>query len=243
MSKKLFKLPAPELGELVVARWGEVGRPVVWFPTEDGDWREAELKGLLLALGPLMAAEKIKFYAVSCPPCATWFDQTAAPWHKSWVQDRFDRWLVEQVVPAIRQDCGDTDLGFIAAGISLGAYQAFNAAAKHPDIFDRALMISGRFGLDRHMGGHWDENYYFNQPLQFLPRLGESEQLTKLHQSRFVLCSGLGRWETPEDTTRVAAMLNAKGIPQQVELWGIDAERDWGTWREKVPELLARLAD
>ena len=45
-----------------MARWGDVGRPVLVFPTAGGDAEEVERMGLVDACAPLMADGRIKLY-------------------------------------------------------------------------------------------------------------------------------------------------------------------------------------
>ena len=222
--------------EMSVARWGHFGVPVLLFPTAGGDPEECERFLMIRVLKPLIEAGRIKVYSCGSISGDAWLNRSAAPWHKSWLQSRFDRYLVEELLPWISHDSGDVK-GFIAAGASLGAYNSVTAATKHPEWFSGVVAMSGTYDFDRWMGDHRDLDYYYNQPMYFLPKLDESEQLRRLREVRFIIASGTGRWEAPDESRRLAAILEAKGADVNLELWGKDADHDWPTWRTMLPML------
>ena len=137
---------------------------------------------------------------------------------------------------------GDPLARVMVAGASLGAYNAVNALAKHPDRVWAAIAMSGTYDFDRFVAGDRSDDYYYNQPLLFLPNLADPGALAWLHQSFFLLATGQGRWEAPWETSRLAEILAQKGIPHQVEYWGQDIDHDWPTWRTMLPLFLDRLA-
>jgi esterase/lipase superfamily enzyme len=100
--------------------------------------------------------------------------------------------------------------------------------------------MSGTFDLERWVGDHWDENYYYNHPLDFLPGL-DGAALKELQRSFFLLAVGLGRSDNPRNTLRFSRLLASKGIPNRVEVWGEDADHDWPTWRTMLPTFLDKL--
>jgi esterase/lipase superfamily enzyme len=236
---------SPALGrEMPVARFGWHGKPVVLFPTGGGDFLEHERFLMIRALTPLIDAGRIKVYTVGNINRDAWLRDDVHPRHKTWLQARFVDHLVHEVLPWIRHDCGGTDQKFAAAGASLGAYNAVNIVAKHPEWFDLAITMSGTFDLRRWLGDphHHDDDFYFNHPLDWLSNLGPSSQLERLQQgTRFVLGVGRGRWDNPRNSFGMAEVLGRKGIWNRVELWGPDADHDWPTWRTMLPMFLHRL--
>jgi esterase/lipase superfamily enzyme len=154
------------------------------------------------------------------------------------MQARYDRWLAEELVPWIRTDCGGTDQRIAAVGSSLGAYQAFNVTCKHPESFDLMIGMSGTYQMERRMAGSWNEDWYFNDPLQFVPNLDEPGR-DALRDARFVF--GLGQdYENPTYTWTAANMLGRVGVWNRVEVWGPGSGHDWPTWRTMLPLFLDR---
>lgn len=223
-----------------VAAWGHAGRPVLLFPTAGGDYLECERFLMIQMLRPLIEAGRIRVYACGSISGEGWLSNDAAPAHKAWLQGRFDTYLADELVPWIRHDVGDPSVRLVAAGASIGAYNAVNAATKHPDQFGLTIAMSGTYWFDRWMDGHRDDTYYFNMPVLFLPGVS-GRQLELLRQSYFHIASGRGRWEAPGESLALGQILGAKGIPNWVELWGEDVDHDWPTWRTMLPMFLDRF--
>lgn len=228
--------------EMPVACFGHFGRPVVLFPTAGGDYLESERFLMLKVLTPLIDAGRVKVYSIGSISGDGWLNPDAHPAYKAELQARFDAYLVSELLPFIKDDCGGTEQRFVATGASLGAYNALNAAAKHPDWFEITIAMSGTYDFDRWMDGHVDQNYYFNMPLRWLRNLGDSRQLDLLRQSFFLIATGTGRYEAPWESDWVGDIMASKGIPHRVEKWGVDAHHDWPTWRSMLPLFLDRLA-
>jgi esterase/lipase superfamily enzyme len=45
----------------------------------------------------------------------------------------------------------------------------------------------------------------------------------------------------PERSRALSDILNAKGIPHTLDLWGQDVDHDWPWWRKVVPHYFGRL--
>ncbi len=241
MDKQVWTWRSDALGrDMSVARWGSFGLPLILFPTAGGDFEECERFLMIRALTPLIEAQRIKVYGIGTISQDAWLDPDAPPWHKSWLQARFDQYLVQELFPHVQRDCGGYR-PFLAAGASLGAYNAVTAAARNPEWFRLCIGMSGTYDFDRWMGGHRDENYYHHQPLYFLPNVGPGPMLDALRQVHFVIASGRGRAEAPWESERLAQVLRALDVNVSLELWGPDAHHDWPTWRTMLPMFLDKL--
>ena len=163
----------------------------------------------------------------------------APPWHRSWIQRRFDEYLEHELLPYIERDC-EGYRGYVAAGASIGAYNAVNSAAKHPEWFSHVVAMSGTYDFDRWMGGHRDENYYFNQPMYYLSGVPEGPQLQGIRRIHWTIASGQGRAEAPQESVRIADLLRVRGAQVDLQIWGQDAHHDWPTWRTMLPMFLDR---
>jgi esterase/lipase superfamily enzyme len=233
---------SPRLGQEVgVVRWGEAGLPVLLYPTAGGDAEECERFLMLDALKPLLAAAKIKVYACDSVAGRAWIDQTSTGAHRAWLQRRFLDFVARELVPAIRLDCHDPKVGVIAAGASIGAYNALLSICSHPDLFSHAICMSGTYDLARFMRGEHTEDYHLVSPLHFFPMLPEGPQLELLRTRYVLLATGEGKWEAPWESWRVANMLGSRGVPNRVDLWGPHVNHDWPTWRDMLPKYLDAL--
>ena len=227
--------------EVTVARWGHWGEPVLLFPTAGGDAREVERMGVIEALGGLLEAGRIKVYSCDSVAGQAWIAQHHPAGYCTALQNLFDGFVYSELVPAMRMDMRSDSVGIIAAGASIGAFNAVAALCRHPDAFRAALGMSGTYDLERLFGFRADENFYFSSPLLFLPGLGEGPELAALRRRFVLLAFGQGRWEDPGESWRMAEVLGAKGVPNRVDPWGHEWDHDWPTWRRMLPHYLDEL--
>jgi len=223
-----------------LVRWGTFGTPVLIFPTAGGDAEEIERFGVVDALGELLGAGRIKLYSVDSISGRSWLMKDD-PRHSMWLQNQFDRFLIDEVVPAIRADCRDQHIEVITAGASVGAFWALELISRHPGAVRAAVCMSGTYDLTSGLYGHWSDDFYFSSPLHFLPDL-DGPELDVLRRRFVVLACGGGRWEDPDESWRMADVLGAKGIPNRVDQWGGEWDHDWPTWRAMLPLYLDDLA-
>ncbi|MBR4570364.1 MAG: transposase, partial [Candidatus Riflebacteria bacterium] len=109
---------------------------------------------------------------------------------------------------------------------------------RHPDCFDACIALAGVYDLRRVVGDYWDDNVYFNSPVDYLPNLNDEWFLERLRDSRIIICTGQGAWECPDDSRRMKEIFEAKGIPAWVDLWGYDVNHDWPWWKIMLPHFL-----
>ena len=228
--------------DVTVARWGHWGTPVLLFPTAGGDALEAERMGMIGALSGLIEAGRIKVFSCDSVAGAAWASQQHSPGHCAWLQSRFHDFVYDEVVPAIRTDSMSDSIEIVAAGASIGAFNAVASLCRHPDVFRAALGLSGTYDLEKLFGFAADQNFYFASPLLFLPSLGEGAQLDHIRRRFVLLAFGQGRWENPAESWRMAHVLGARGIPNRVVAWGQEWDHDWPTWARMLPLYLSELA-
>ncbi len=227
--------------EVRLVRWGHYGTPVLLFPTAGGDAEEVERFHLVQVVQPLIDAGKVKIYSTDSIAGRAWTQGNHPPEYCSALQNRFDALVYHEITPAIRSDCLSGDIEIVAAGASIGAFNAVAIVCRHPDAYKLAIGMSGTYDLSRFAKGHFDRNLYFSSPLNYLPGL-EGPQLELLRKRFILMPTGEGNWEDPGESWRMASALGAKGIPNRVDPWGPRYHHDWDTWREMLPRYLAELA-
>lgn len=227
--------------DVQLVRWGQYGVPVLLFPTAGGDAEEAERFHLIGALGPLIDSDRIKVYSIDSVAGRAWFSGQHSAEYCSRLQNLFDAYIYEEVTPAIRADCRSGDIEIIAAGASIGAFNAVATVCRHPDAYTMAIAMSGTFDLSKYLDGRMYEDFYYSSPLHFLPNL-EGELLEALRRRFILLPSGEGEWEDIGESWRLARLLGAKGIPNRVDPWGTQWRHDWETWRAMLPMYLDKFA-
>jgi esterase/lipase superfamily enzyme len=243
MQKEWFSWQTQRLpGPARVVRWGHYGRPVLIFPTAGGDLEEIERHGLVQALSGLVDAGRVKVYSVDSVAGSHWISERHAPEYASRVQNLFDAYIYEEVLPLIRHDCVSGDIEVLVAGASIGAFNAVATICRHPDAVSVAIGMSGTYDLSRYLGGRWNDDFYFSSPLHYVPGLPGGSQLDALRRRFVLLATGSGRWEDAGESWRMADALGARSIPNRVDDWGGHYDHDWATWREMLPQYLAQHA-
>lgn len=227
--------------DVQLVRWGHYGTPVLLFPTAGGDAEEAERFHLIGVLGPLIEGGRIKVYSTDSVAGRAWISGEHSAEYCSFLQNRFDAYIYEEVTPAIREDCRSGDIEIIAVGASIGAFNAVATVCRHPDAYRMAIAMSGTFDLSKYLEGRMHQDFYFSSPLHYLPRL-EGELLEKLRTRFILLPSGEGDYEDIGESWRVASVLGSKGVPNRVDPWGPGYHHDWNTWREMLPRYLDEFA-
>ena len=242
MSKEKTSWHSPRLHqEITLARWGEVGTPLLVFPTAGGDAEECERFHLIDAVAHLLEQGRIKCYSVDSVAGQALLNGNGAA-EACRVQRAFLECVYHEVVPAIRQDCKTPDIEVVCTGASIGAFNALAAVCRHPDVFKKAICMSGTYDLRRFMQGQPTRDYYECSPLDFVPRLPEGgAALNRLRQRFVLLTHGEGRAEDPKQSWRVADALGGRGVPNRVDSWGADWPHDWVTWREMLPKYVQEL--
>lgn len=223
--------------EIQIVRWGHYGTPVLLFPTAGGDAEEVERWHLVDALGDLIDAGRIKVYSTESVAGRAWIEKEESAEYCSLLQNRFDAFVYEELAPAIRKDCESGDVEIIAAGASIGAFNAVATVCRHPDVFKLAIGMSGTYDLSKYLLGRMNQDFYFSSPLHYLPGL-KGPQLDALRSRFILLASGEGAWEDIGESWRIANTLGARSVPNRVDSWGKDWKHDWETWRAMLPRYL-----
>lgn len=228
-----------------VAAYGHWGRPVLVFPAERGDAGEFERRGMVAAVGDLLAAGRVKLYCVDSLDHESWSNASIPLEERARRHAVYEAWIIDQVVPFVRDQSGGAH-EIITCGCSMGAFHAANFALKRADLFPLAICLSGNY--DPAAWDGWGERgsaAYFNNPLDYVNHL-EGDHLDWLRgRLSVLLVCGQGQWEDTtgalESTRRLAELLARKGIRCELDLWGYDVPHDWGSWQNQLAHHLPRF--
>ncbi len=223
--------------------YGHFGPPILVFPSAAGMAHEWDAQGMIEVLTPLLAAGKMKLY---CPESNVGEAWTRKEGSLAWRMSRhraYEAFINDELVPWMRADCRWAEAPIIATGCSLGATYAANAALKRPDLFKRALCMSGRYLATALTGGENNSDLYFNNPLAYVPGLDGGHLDFVRQNTHLTLVCGQGMWEEGciEETIALGLLLQKKGIPSITDIWGQDSRHDWDWWRKQVVYHLGRM--
>ncbi len=230
-------------------RYGHWGRPVLVFPSEAGRAWDYENNGMIAAIEDLIHAGRIKVYCVDSFDHLSWSNRSIPLEDRARAHQRYENWLIEQVVPTMLTDSPGLDLGpgMIATGCSMGAFHAFSISMKRADLFPISICLSGSYDPSYwHAWGERGEQAYFTNPTDSVANL-HGEHLEWLRSRMHpVLVVGQGAWETHPtgalpSTKHLAHLLSEKEIPHELDLWGFDVSHDWWWWQRQIAHHLPRF--
>ncbi len=221
-----------------IAVYGHYGFALLMLPTAAADFLEYERFQMLDVIRPQIDAGKVKVFSINSINSESWLNNDMAPHHKAIRHQSFNHYVYTEVVPFIKSHTSP-ETPIITTGASLGATHSANLFFKRPDLINGTIAMSGVYDLTSYTKGFYNEDVYFNSPVHYLPNLDDNHFLPMLQGGRHIhLVTGSGNYEDPEASKQLSGILNAKGIPHELDVWGHDMSHDWPTWRAMLPYYL-----
>jgi esterase/lipase superfamily enzyme len=212
--------------ELLV--YGEGGTPVLVFPTSRGRFYEYENAGMIHAIWREIEAGHLQVFCVDSFDNESWYNRGIHPHDRVMRHLAFEDYIVYEVLPLMSGLSGASQIS--TTGCSLGGYHALNFALKHPDLTAKCVAMSGCFDMKRFMDGYYDQDFYFNNPPDYVPNVQDSWFLERYQKMRLILAAGdhdicLG------ENYRMAEILGNRGIPHWLDVWTGGEQHDWPLWQ------------
>jgi esterase/lipase superfamily enzyme len=225
--------------ELLVFGYG--GASVLFFPARMGRFYDYENWRVIESLRHKIERGDIQVYCVDSCDVESFYSSLIHPALKVTRHIRYEDYILNEVIPVIHRKNPDSYM--ITAGCSLGAYHAMNIALRHPCFFNKVLGMSGRYDLTQQKGhyndlldGYWDENVYFNMPLQYIPNLTDDEKLQGIKAMEIVLAVGQEDILL-ESNLLLNKSLAEKGVNNSLHIWDKEAHQA-RSWRQMVANYL-----
>ncbi len=249
MEIQYFKQYSPSLErEMEYKVYGHAGLPVLFIPCQDGRFFDFENFRMTEYWAPFIEAGQVMVFSIDTMDLESY----SATWEAYWRIRRHEQWIAyitEEMVPLMQQmamerNAWEEKPKVMAFGCSLGATHAANLYFRRPDLFGSLLALSGIYSTEYGFGGYMDALVYANSPVDNLPNLPENHPYMELFQKgNAVICCGRGAWEQPDTTYRLKQILEDKGIPVWVDIWGYDVNHDWCWWYKQVEYFLPKLLE
>jgi esterase/lipase superfamily enzyme len=243
MQARHLLLESPAMGRRVhLWAFGDAGPPLIVFPSNAGvahEWKQGEM---IAALAPLIAARRVKIY---CPETnvSKSFTGEGNVARRMAHHHAYERFVLETLVPFVREDCRSSHDTIVTSGCSMGAMYASLFVLKHPETFGRALCLSGRYRASKLFEGHSNTDLYYNDPLAFVPNL--SGAALERVRRRVHITAVVGRGPNEDgciaETAELASCLDRKEIPNLVSFWGHDSAHSYVWWRRQAVHYLSQL--
>ncbi len=233
MHRHLDGWHSPSLNKYMeIVTYGHYGFPLLMFPTAAADYLEYERFLVIDRLNDALTSGKVKIFSINSINREAWLNPHMHVKYMALRQQQYNDYICNEIVPYIWHSCQGR-IGIITTGASLGAYHAANQLFRRPDLFDGMIAMSGAYDIrGYYKQAYYDENVYFNNPVDYLPNLEDDHDLPLLRQKQHIhIVTGQGNYENPDASRRLADILASKSIPHELDLWGYDMPHDWPTWR------------
>jgi esterase/lipase superfamily enzyme len=219
--------------ELLV--FGHAGTPTIVFPTSQGRFYEYEDRGMVGALWEKLENGHLQLYCVDSVDSESWYNRWVHPRQRVERHMTYESYLLEEVFPLMRLKNPRRDVA--VTGCSFGGYHAVNFALRYPDAVHYCYPMSGAYNIHQFLDGYYDQDCYFNSPLDFLPNMGDPWYLDRYRRNWFLLATGQHDfcWN---DNERLAAAMRSKGMNHRLDVWGDGAFHDWPWWHRMAAQYL-----
>ena len=222
---------SPTLGrqmELLV--FGHAGAPVIVFPTSQGRFYEYEDRGMVGGLAEHLEQGWIQLICIDSIDAESWYCDWAHPSGRIQRHIQYEGYLLNEVIPAVREQ--NDNPFWITTGCSFGAYHAVNFALRHPWLVRRTIGLSGIYDIRPFVDGYYDDDLYFNNPVDYTANLHQFEQLVALRSQDIILATGQ---DDPNraSSERLSANLWQHGVGNALRLWDGWAH-DWPWWQQMI---------
>ncbi len=245
MRRDHVRLYSPAIGgDGGVVAYGHFGRPLLVFPSQEGNCWDYEDRGMIGAISGLIEDGRVKVYCIDSFDGSSWHREGLSLEDRAKLHLLYEDWILNQVVPFIFDDsAGDAEI--IATGCSFGAYHSANFALRRADLFPVAICQSGVYDVSKIAGGERGDTVYFNNPMDYVSHLdGDHLEWLRSRVNLLLVC-GQGQWEDTtgalDSTKAFAHILASKGLNHEVDLWGHDVPHDWPSWRNQIAHHLPRF--
>jgi esterase/lipase superfamily enzyme len=230
------KWHSPSIGrdfEMLV--FGHSGQPVILFPTSKGSYFQNKDQGMMEAVRYFLEQGKVKIYCPASIDSSSWYDRSIPPSARAFNQTCYDQLIRTEILPRAQYETGYGRMAM--GGCSFGGYHAVNFAFRHPDLCSYCFSMSGVFDIRPFLNGYYDDNVYFNNPVDFIPADSDID----LWRMGVVLGAG-GEDICRDSNERLSRILSAKKIEHWLDIRP-GAVHDWPVWRLMFPHYLSLLPE
>ena len=232
MNKEQKTWRSPSLGrDMNMSIYGSGGTPVLTMPTRGEQRSQWEEHGMVDALSYQLDNEFNQLFCVDSIDDESFLNEKIEPSKRLMRQRQFESFIIEEVVPFIHEV---NDIGFIiVAGVDLGGYHAINLALKHPEKFGKAIGISGVYDIKRFMDGYYDDDVYYNNPVDFMPNLNKKQLLFKIREVDFRLVS-YTQDPRKDEAVKLSEVLRLKFVEHKLDIWDLEELDEWDLWQQML---------
>ena len=228
--------------EVEFKRYGYSGKPVLVFPSQDGDCNQYESFGMIDVLSDFIEQGRIQVFCVGSVDLESWSDLNGNPRYRIEMQEKWFEHICYEMVPRIQYISWRSDI--IVTGCSMGGAHAGILFFRRPDLFDTLISLSGEFDARMFFGNYMDDLVYDNSVVDFLRDMPWDHPYLDLYrQKNIIICIGRGAWEGEllPSNRELDRILCEKQVPAWFDYWGFDVAHDWPWWRIQIRYFMEHI--
>jgi esterase/lipase superfamily enzyme len=221
--------------------FGHGGAPVIVFPTSMGRFYDYEDRGMVSALAGPLERGTVQLFCVDSVDAESLYNRRVSPRARIVRHTQFDRYVLTEVIPFALGKTPDRHL--VVTGCSFGGYHAVNFALRHPAEVRGCISLSGVFDIKPFLDGHYDDDVYFNNPVDYLPNLNDDWYLHRF-RTRLRLVLAAGEHDNCLDANlKLSGILRDKGVNHHMDVWGDGTGHDWPWWRSMAATYMQGMIE
>ncbi len=219
---KTMLIKSNQLGrEIELQIFGKYGFTIMAFPCFSDNYDHSKDKGFIDSVANYLINGLFRIVFVPTIENRIWKNDSL-DWHeRSNIHRNYNGFLINEVLQNIFRIAGSPS-PIITFGCGESGFFAANTYFRHPDIFYGTIAIDAFYDLRNLCGfSNWDENCYFNSPIDFLPNLQEEYWLIHLRAKKHVHLIATDKEDnfvSIEQTRKLKEILESKNIPHNFEL-------------------------
>ena len=236
LPRHLFGWHSPRLGiDMPIVTYGDRGHPLLLLPTAQADYLENERFWLVKAIEKHIFAGRVQVFSIDSINKHAWMNRNVPVHEQARRQALYAGYIEDEVVPFVRNACGNPHARLGISGASFGAFHAANQFFRRPDLFDTLIAMSGFYDLEPdYTRGFVNDDVYFNNPVSYISNIHDGDSMHLLHHSQIHVVTGQGAYESPKSSRQLSEVLAKRGIPHNLDVWGHDVNHDWPWWRKML---------
>lgn len=232
MEINTHKWRSPSLGkDLTLKVYGSSGTPIIGIPTRGASCDQWEEFGMIKAISHQIENGFNQLFCVSSVDTESFLNESISPSQRLVRHQQYESYLVDEVVTFVKES-NPIDY-MIIAGTDLGGYHAISTALKHPAEFDKAIGLSGIYDIKTFMNGYYEDDVYYNNPMDFIPNLSRQPLLNEIRDIDFRLVS-YEHDPRMDYARRLSNVFRMKFIEHILDIWDIDTSDEWGQWQKML---------
>ncbi|MEJ5350008.1 MAG: alpha/beta hydrolase-fold protein [Melioribacteraceae bacterium] len=225
--------------DLEMLVFGTSGYPIILFPPEKGRFYDCKDAGLISTVENLIDNDKIKIYCPDSIDFESWYNFEIHPSERVKKHIIYEKTILNEVIEFAKYE---TEKKFVGvAGCSFGAYHALNLAFRHPNVVNSIISLGGFFDIKQFIFGYYDDNCYFNNPVDYMPNLEDEWYLDKIKSMKIFLA--VGEWDLAvQENKKMSEILLSKNIQHHLDIYPYYGH-DWQLWKNIFPDYIAKIIE